>query len=219
MLKRNRQSVIMEQVSFSLGRMMDMETSRLDKQMNFLLEVDQLKRVDRQTLIVDGTRPENSAEHSWHIALMGLLLAEHVDQPEPLDLLKVVKMLLIHDVIEIDAGDVFAYDEDEEREEREKRAGRRIFGLLPQDQAEELYRLWREFEERETPEARYAASLDRLLPLVQNYLTGGYTWVNYHIPEEKVRKRNQVIIESSHDLWQYAQSIIDQAKEKGYFEK
>lgn len=198
---------------------MSMVSNRLEQQMAFILEIDKLKRVDRQTLIVDGTRPENSAEHSWHIALMALLMVEHIDQRSDIDLLKVVKMLLVHDIIEIDAGDVFAYDEDEEREEREKKAGRRIFGLLPQDQAEELYQLWREFEERQTPEAHYAASLDRLLPLVQNYLTGGYTWVKYHIPEEKVRKRNQVIIESSRNLWEYAQTIIDQAKEKGYFEK
>lgn len=198
---------------------MSMVSNRLEQQMAFILEIDKLKRVDRQTLIVDGTRPENSAEHSWHIALMALLMVEHIDQGSDIDLLKVVKMLLVHDIIEIDAGDVFAYDEDEEREEREKKAGRRIFGLLPQDQAEELYQLWREFEERQTPEAHYAASLDRLLPLVQNYLTGGYTWVKYHIPEEKVRKRNQVIIESSRNLWEYAQTIIDQAKEKGYFEK
>lgn len=198
---------------------MSMASNRLEQQMAFIVEIDKLKRVDRQTLIVDGTRPENSAEHSWHIALMALLMVEHIDQGSDIDLLKVVKMLLVHDIIEIDAGDVFAYDEDEEREEREKKAGRRIFGLLPQDQAEELYQLWREFEERQTPEARYAASLDRLLPLVQNYLTGGYTWVKYHIPEEKVRKRNQVIIESSRNLWEYAQTIIDQAKEKGYFEK
>jgi len=198
---------------------MSMVSNRLEQQMAFILEIDKLKRVDRQTLIVDGTRPENSAEHSWHIALMALLMVEHIDQGSDIDLLKVVKMLLVHDIIEIDAGDVFAYDEDEEREEREKKAGRRIFGLLPKDQAEELYQLWREFEERQTPEAHYAASLDRLLPLVQNYLTGGYTWVKYHIPEEKVRKRNQVIIESSRNLWEYAQTIIDQAKEKGYFEK
>lgn len=198
---------------------MSMASNRLEQQMAFIVEIDKLKRVDRQTLIVDGTRPENSAEHSWHIALMALLMVEHIDQGSDIDLLKVVKMLLVHDIIEIDAGDVFAYDEDEEREEREKKAGRRIFGLLPQDQAEELYQLWREFEERQTPEAHYAASLDRLLPLVQNYLTGGYTWVKYHIPEEKVRKRNQVIIESSRNLWEYAQTIIDQAKEKGYFEK
>ena len=196
-----------------------MKTNRLEQQMAFVLEVDQLKKVERQTLIVDGSRRENSAEHSWHIALMALLMVEHIDQRSDIDLLKVVKMLLVHDIIEIDAGDVFAYDEDEEREEREKKAGRRIFGLLPQDQAEELYQLWREFEERQTPEAHYAASLDRLLPLVQNYLTGGYTWVKFHIPEEKVRKRNQVIIESSRNLWEYAQTIIDQAKEKGYFEK
>jgi putative hydrolase of HD superfamily len=196
-----------------------MASNRLEQQMAFIVEIDKLKRVDRQTLIVDGTRPENSAEHSWHIALMALLMVEHIDQRSDIDLLKVVKMLLVHDIIEIDAGDVFAYDEDEEREEREKKAGRRIFGLLPQDQAEELYQLWREFEERQTPEAHYAASLDRLLPLVQNYLTGGYTWVKYHIPEEKVRKRNQVIIESSRNLWEYAQTIIDQAKKKGYFEK
>ena len=198
---------------------MSMASNRLEQQMAFIVEIDKLKRVDRQTLIVDGTRPENSAEHSWHIALMALLMVEHIDQRSDIDLLKVVKMLLVHDIIEIDAGDVFAYDEDEEREEREKKAGRRIFGLLPQDQAEELYQLWREFEERQTPEAHYAASLDRLLPLVQNYLTGGYTWVKYHIPEEKVRKRNQVIIESSRNLWEYAQTIIDQAKKKGYFEK
>lgn len=198
---------------------MSMASNRLEQQMAFIVEIDKLKRVDRQTLIVDGTRPENSAEHSWHIALMALLMVEHIDQRSDIDLLKVVKMLLVHDIIEIDAGDVFAYDEDEEREEREKKAGRRIFGLLPKDQAEELYQLWREFEERQTPEAHYAASLDRLLPLVQNYLTGGYTWVKYHIPEEKVRKRNQVIIESSRNLWEYAQTIIDQAKEKGYFEK
>lgn len=198
---------------------MSMASNRLEQQMAFIVEIDKLKRVDRQTLIVDGTRPENSAEHSWHIALMALLMVEHIDQGSDIDLLKVVKMLLVHDIIEIDAGDVFAYDEDEEREEREKKAGRRIFGLLPKDQAEELYQLWREFEERQTPEAHYAASLDRLLPLVQNYLTGGYTWVKYHIPEEKVRKRNQVIIESSRNLWEYAQTIIDQAKEKGYFEK
>lgn len=196
-----------------------MQTNRLEQQMAFVLEVDRLKNVERQTLIVDGTRRENSAEHSWHIALMALLLAEHVDHPEHLDMLKVVKMLLVHDIIEIDAGDVFAYNDDDEREEREEKAAQRLFGLLPRDQAEELYKLWKEFEERQTPEARYAASLDRLLPLVQNYLTGGYTWVKYHIPEEKVWKRNQVISDSSQVLWQYAQSIIDQAKEKGYFEK
>jgi len=193
--------------------------NRLEQQMAFILEVDQLKNVERQTLIVDGTRRENSAEHSWHIALMALLLAEHADHPDQLNLLKVVKMLLVHDIIEIDAGDVFAYAQDDEREEREEKAARRLFGLLPRDQAEELHKLWREFEERSTPEARYAASLDRLLPLVQNYLTGGYTWVKYHIPEEKVRRGNQVIRESSQALWQYAQSIIDQARKKGYLER
>lgn len=193
-----------------------MEASRLEQQMAFVLEADRLKRVERQTLIVDGTRHENSAEHSWHIALMAMLFAEHVDQPE-LDVLKVIKMLLVHDVIEIDAGDVFAYNNDDGREEREELAAQRIFGLLPPDQAEELHNLWREFEARETPEACYAASLDRLLPLVQNYLTGGYTWVKYHIPEEKVRQRNQVISESSYELWKYAQKIIDQARDKGYF--
>lgn len=196
-----------------------MAANRLEQQMAFVLEVDRLKNVERRTLIVDGTRRENSAEHSWHIALMALLLAEHADHPDQLDLLKVVKMLLVHDIIEIDAGDVFAYDDDDEREEREEKAARRLFGLLPGDQGEELYKLWREFEERQTPEACYAASLDRLLPLAQNYLTGGYTWVKYHIPEEKVRKRNQVISDSSQVLWQYGQRIIDQAREKGYFDK
>jgi len=196
-----------------------MTTNRLEQQMAFVLEVDRLKNVERQTLIVDGSRRENSAEHSWHIALMALLLAEHADHPDQMDLLKVVKMLLVHDIIEIDAGDVFAYHEDAEREEREEKAARRLFGLLPREQGEELYQLWREFEERKTPEARYAASMDRLLPLAQNYLTGGYTWVKYKIPEEKVRKRTQVISDSSQALWKYAESIIDEARKKGYFEK
>lgn len=194
-----------------------MALSRLEQQMSFVMEVDKLKRVERQTLIVDGSRRENSAEHSWHIALMALLLSEHVDQQ--VDLLKVVKMLLIHDIIEIDAGDVFAYDVDDERDNRERMAAERIFGLLPGDQGEEMYQLWREFEERSTPEACYAASLDRLLPLVQNFATGGYTWVKYHIPEAKVRERNQVIADSSPSLWELAQSVIEQARAKGYFDK
>ncbi|MGR6836059.1 HD domain-containing protein [Syntrophomonas erecta] len=196
-----------------------MKDQRFRQQFNFIIEIDKLKSIARQTLIVDGSRRENSAEHSWHLALMAILMLEHVDGGE-LDILKVVKMLLVHDIVEIDAGDVFAYEEnDQERETREDKAAKRLFYLLPSDQAEELHQLWVEFEARQTPEAKWAASLDRLLPLAQNYATGGYTWKKYHISRDKVIQRNQVIQESSTRLWKYAQSIIDEASTRGYFSR
>ena len=141
-----------------------MEESRLQQQMNFILEIDKEKRIGRQTYLSDGERKENDAEHAWHLAIMTLLLAEHAR--EPIDVLKTVKMLLIHDIVEIDAGDTYAYDEEakQTQADRELLAAKRIFGLLPADQGEDLMALWREFEEQKTPEARFARTMDNLQP-------------------------------------------------------
>ena len=151
-----------------------MATDRLEEQMAFILEVEGLKQIFRQTLLPGDKRPENDAEHSWHLSLMAIVLTEHARVPD-LDLLQVLKMVLIHDVVEIDAGDTFAYDTvgNEDKEEREKAAADRLFNLLPEEQALELRALWDEFEERVTPEAQYAAALDRLQPLLLNFHTEG----------------------------------------------
>src|SRR5262249_50705513 len=148
-------------------------SDRLARQIAFIIEIDKAKQVLRQTLLMDGSRLENDAEHSWHLAVMALLLAEYAG--EAVDLLRVLKMVLIHDLVEIDAGDTFVYDVEAlaTRREREERAADRIFGLLPADVEEEFRALWEEFEAQATPEARFAAALDRLQPLLHNYHTGG----------------------------------------------
>ncbi len=153
-----------------------MTTDRLAQQMAFIIEIDRLKTVLRRTLIADGSRHENSAEHSWHLALAAMVLAEHSD--EPVALLRVLQMLLVHDIVEIDAGDTFYYDDAgrQDKAEREQRAADHLFGLLPDDQAAELHALWTEFEARQTAEARFANALDRLMPLIHNTLNDGHTW-------------------------------------------
>lgn len=134
--------------------------NRLEKQIGFIVEVDRLKTILRQSSITDGSRRENDAEHSWHLAVMAVLLREYAEESR-LDLLKVIKMLLVHDLVEIDAGDTFAYDEEghKDKAEREEAAAERLFSLLPEDQRDEIYELWREFEDRRTPEAKFAAAL------------------------------------------------------------
>jgi len=156
---------------------------RLQRQIGFLIEIDKLKQVYRQTLISDGSRQENDAEHTWHLAMMAITLAEYTNNPE-LDLLRAVKMLLVHDLVEIDAGDTYAYDEQGhlDKEEREQKAAARIFPILPVDQAEELYGLWMEFERGQTPEARFANACDRLLLLLLNYRTEGILWKKEESP-------------------------------------
>ena len=145
-----------------------MEQSRLKQQMDFILEIDKEKFIGRQTYLSDGKRKENDAEHAWHMAIMVFLLAEYAN--ESIDLLKTIKMLLIHDIVEIDAGDTYAYDEEgkKSQKDREMRAARRIFGILPEDQAQDLMALWREFEERKTPEARFARTMDNLQPMMHS---------------------------------------------------
>jgi putative hydrolase of HD superfamily len=194
-----------------------MPNKRLEKQIEFILEIDKAKQVLRRTLLLDQSRRENDAEHSWHLAVMALLLAEYAAS-ETLDLFRVVKMVLIHDLVEIDAGDIFIYDAAlcAEKEERERRAAERIFGLLPEDLAAELRTLWEEFEARETPEARFAAALDRLQPLLHNYHTHGYAWRRHGIRHDRVLTVNQRIAEGAPALWEYAKGLIEDAVRKGY---
>lgn len=189
----------------------------LQKQIEFIKEIDKLKSITRQSIVTDGTRNENDAEHSWHLAMMAMILSKHANGPN-LDLLRTVKMVLIHDIVEIDAGDTFAYDESghKDKEEREEEAARRIFRILPVGQARECYGLWREFEDRETPEAKFAVALDRLQPLILNYETEGHSWKKHGITSSQVMERNRKIAEGSESLWAYAEQLIADSVEKGY---
>ena len=190
--------------------------ARLLRQIEFILEIDKAKQVLRRSHILDGSRRENDAEHSWHLALMALVLAEHAN--EPVDVCRVVKMLLIHDVVEIDAGDTFVYDADGQagRQARERAAAERIFGLLPPDQGEELRQLWEEFERRQSPDARFAAALDRLQPLLANYHTQGSTWRAHDVARDAVIAFNRHMQEGSQRLWAYASGLIEEAVARGY---
>ena len=189
---------------------------RLAEQIEFIVAVDRLKQVFRRTRLTDDSRWENDAEHSWHLALMAVVLREHA--AGEIDLCKVLTMHLIHDLVEIDAGDTFAYDEEANvgREEREAAAAERIFGLLPADQGDTLRRLWEEFEARETPEARYAAALDRLQPLLLNYhMTGATGWRRHGVRAPQVVDRNRHIAEGSPALWEYARRLIADSVKEG----
>lgn len=193
-----------------------MVTERLQQQLNFILEVDKLKSIIRRTHLINEERLENTAEHSWHLAIMALILAEHANAP--VDPLRVLKMVMIHDIVEIDAGDTFAYDEVGalDKREREEQAAVRIFGLLPADQQIEIRELWDEFEARETMDARFANSLDRLMPLLHNYHTKGRGWKKHGIVEGQVQKRNGHIAEGSQVLWEVVESLIADSVVKGY---
>lgn len=193
------------------------EETRLQKQIEFIVEIDKLKKVCRQTMLTDKSRQENDAEHSWHLAVMAMLLAEHAEVKD-LDLLKVIKMVLIHDLVEIDAGDTFCYDVKGNLDKalREKKAADRIFNILPEDQAKELRQLWEEFDEMKTPESQFAAALDRLQPLIHNDRTDGGTWKKFNISKAQVLERNGHIKNGSETLWQYAQNIIKRAEENGW---
>lgn len=188
--------------------------------LEFIKETDRLKSIVRQTLVTDRSRQENSAEHSWHLALMAILLKDAANAPD-LDVFRVVKMLLIHDIVEIDAGDTFAYDEQghEDKEARELAAAERIFGLLPAEQREEMLALWREFEDHQTPEAKYALALDRLHPMLLNFHSEGAAWRKHGITSDRVLKRNQVIAEGSESLWAYAQGLVRDAIDKDYLKE
>lgn len=189
---------------------------RLKKQMEFILEVDKVKNIVRQTYLSDGKRKENDAEHSWHLALMAVLLKEYAQ--EDVDLSKVVPMVLIHDLVEIDAGDTYAYDEAgaATKRERETKAADRIFGLLPSDQGKWLRELWEEFEAYETPEAKYAHMLDNSQPLFLNDATDGKSWAEHQVRKSQIYKRNQHTKEGSQAIWEYMESLIEKHVEKGH---
>lgn len=199
--------------------MTDCPQTRLTQQMQFIVEIDRLKGILRQTLLTDCSRRENSAEHSWHIALMAVLLMEYA--PEPIDVLRVIKMLLVHDLVEIDAGDTFCYDvqHNQSKVERELQAADRLFGLLPADQAQELRSLWDEFEAQQTPEAQFAASLDRLQPMLNNYHTQGGTWKQHHITRDRVLLRAAPIATGVPHLWEFVQALINDSTAKGFLKK
>jgi putative hydrolase of HD superfamily len=189
---------------------------RLEKQINFILELDKMKNLYRQTYVLHEDRKENDAEHSWHIAIMAILLSEYANSE--IDTAKVIKMLLLHDVIEIDAGDTYCYDAvgNSTKAEREEKAARRIFGLLPEDQCTEFYELWREFEDSVTKEARFAAVLDRLQPLMLNYTKGGISWQEHGIHKEQVLKRNENYFGEADELAELIRSVIDDAEKKDW---
>jgi putative hydrolases of HD superfamily len=189
---------------------------RLARQIRFLVETEKLKAVLRRTFVIGMDRYENSAEHSWQLPLAALILAEYAD--EPLDLCRVLKMLLVHDIIEIDAGDTYCYDEQGalDKVERESRAADRIFGLLPEDQGAEIHALWTEFESGMTPEASFANAVDRLMPLLHNYYTQGRSWQDNGITADRVLERNAHVGAASKSLGALVRAIVDEAVARGY---
>jgi putative hydrolases of HD superfamily len=194
-----------------------MTHERLESQVRFILEVDKLKEVFRQTLCTQSRRPENDAEHSWHLCLAVLVLAEHANEPR-LDVLRVLKMVIIHDLVEIDAGDTFAYDTArmEGQHDREAIAADRIFGMLPADQCAEFRALWDEFEERKTPESKFAAAIDRFQPVLLNCSTEGAAWKRHGVTADRVQARNAHIAEGAAPVWEKAAAMIQQAVDAGH---
>lgn len=181
-----------------------MDKSRLDKQMEFSIEIDKEKEIFRQTYLADGSRKENDAEHAWHAAIMTYLLAEHAN--EKIDVAKTMMMLLIHDIVEVDAGDTYAYDEagKQTQREREQKAADRLYGLLPEDQGKTLRALWDEFEEGKSPEARFARVMDNLQPMMLNVASNGKSWKEHRVVVSKILKRNERTPFGSEILWNYA---------------
>ena len=196
-----------------------MQTDNLLKQISFIKEIDKLKYIQRKTKLFNSDRPENDAEHSWHLAMMTIVLAEHSDKP--IDVLKVLKMVLIHDIVEIDAGDTFIYDSEKNHTntDEELMAAQRIFGLLPTEQAEEFIAIWEEFEAGLTDEAKFAKSMDRLEPLLQNTSNNGGTWAEFNVPYQKVYDKKKAIKEGSSVLWNYANNLLNESMAKGILKK
>lgn len=193
-----------------------MTDDRLARQLAFALELDKLKTILRQTLLTDASRQENDAEHSWHVAALAVLLAEYA--PDGADPLRASRMLLFHDVVEIDAGDTFIHDEagNADKAEREERAARRLYGMLPADQTDALVALWREYEERLTPTARFADALDRLQPIMNNFATEGGTWRPHGVTADKVLRLVERIRAGAPALGDYAEGLVAEAVRRGY---
>jgi len=196
-----------------------MQTENLLKQVAFIKEIDKLKYIQRKTKLFNSDRHENDAEHSWHLAMMTIVLASHSDKP--IDVLKVVKMVLIHDIVEIDAGDTFIYDnvKNHTNTDEELLAAKRIFGLLPEEQAQEFIAIWQEFEDGITDEAKFAKTMDRFEPLLQNTSNNGGTWTEFNVPYQKVYDKKVAIKEGSATIWNYAENLINESVEKGILKK
>ena len=192
-----------------------MQKDNLFRQINFIKEIDKVKYIQRKTKLFNSDRHENDAEHSWHLAMMTIVFAEHSDKP--IDVLKVVKMVLIHDIVEIDAGDTFIYDttKSHTNTDEELMAAKRIFGLLPTEQAAEFIAIWEEFEDGLTNEAKFAKSMDRFEPLLQNTSNNGGTWVEYNVPYQKVYDKKKAIKDGSTSIWNYAEHLINESVDKG----
>lgn len=199
------------------GELQPGQKDRFRRQIEFIIEVDKLKHVLRQTILMDKSRRENSAEHSWHIALTVMVLSEYARDAD-IDFFRVMKILLVHDLIEIDAGDTYCHDEKGKKDQaaREMLAADRIFNILPPDQAGTFRDLWDEFEDRKTPESRFANALDRVQPLLHNYFTRGQTWQKNNIKIDQVKSRMQPVDDGAPVLWNYVSSLIDDAVKKGF---
>ena len=195
------------------------DEERLKKQMDFIRETDREKSVFRQTWLSDGSRKENDAEHSWHLALMAMLLSEYAN--ESVNTEHVMAMVLIHDLVVIDAGDTYAYDEEgnKTKREREVRAAQRLFSILPKDQGEKLRALWEEFEEAKTPEAKFANTLDKCQPILLNGASGGKSWHEHTVYESQIMKRNEKTPEGSETLWAYFKKILEKNIANGNIKK
>jgi len=192
---------------------------RLKKQIDFIIELDKMKSVFRQTLLIDHTRHENDAEHSWHFAVCAMLLAEYAAPEVNVD--RAIRMALVHDLIEIYAGDTFAYDDkgNMSKEAREKEAADKLFSKLDDDQGLELRALWEEFDAMETPDSMYAAALDRLQPLINNHMTEGHTWVEHGVAKESILRRMAPIKTAIPAVWEFVEYVIADAIEKGYIKE
>ncbi len=193
--------------------------NNLNKIIAFILETDKLKNIYRQTYVTGEDRTENDAEHSFHLALMTSMMAEYSN--EPIDVLKTMKMVLVHDVVEIDAGDTYCYDSEaaKTKESREIAAAERLFGLLPDEIGSEFRALWDEFERRDTPESKFAAVMDRVQPLLLNVATNGRAWKEHGIYIDQVRQRISPVKEGSVVLWEYLNNLIEDACEKGFLKR
>ncbi|MCD8218438.1 MAG: HD domain-containing protein [Clostridiales bacterium] len=202
--ERKPDAIPEKESAHSRERLEQFGNPRLRQQLDFILEIDKEKKIGRQTYLSDGEHKENDAEHAWHMAIMAILLAEYAN--EPIDVLRTVLMLLIHDIVEIDAGDTYAYDEEGKKTQnaREQRAAERIYGLLPADQGKMLYDVWQEFEEQKTPEARFARTLDNLQPMMLNAATDGKAWVEHGVHIDQILGRNRNTHLGSEELWDYA---------------
>ncbi len=193
-----------------------MEEEHLKQLFDFIREIDKEKMVVRQTYLANGERKENDAEHAWHMAVMTYLLSDYAN--EDIDVLKTIMMLLIHDIVEIDAGDTYAYDEEGKKtqRQREQRAADRIYGLLPKDQEKKLRGLWDEFEEGKTPEAKFARTIDHIQPIMLNAASSGKSWLEHKVSLKQILDRNAQTVEGSRELWDYAKkNWIDENVKNG----